>query len=150
MEQEVSEAREADANLAEIRRLQTELSGVRDELAQRDRAIVAAHQAIETARADAAAWIAFVREASYQLEHGAKIAEIQSDLYEAYYCAVQGNAPGAALLTELDAAQAVIDAARRALNECPFCRVERCRAEAHEWLRTALGAYDRGVKARQL
>lgn len=48
----MSEYLEADANLAEIRRIQTELAGVRDELAQRDRAIVAAHRAIELARAE--------------------------------------------------------------------------------------------------
>lgn len=54
--------------------------------------------------------------------------------------------PGAALNIRFNRGKAVIDAARRALGECPFCRIGRCRAEAHEWLRTALAAYDAPLK----
>lgn len=131
---------------ADLARLTSELAGVRDVLAQRDRALVAAHRAIEIAQADNAAWIAFVKEAAWQLEHGARCEEIQSDIYEAYDRAIKGNAPGAALLAELDAARAVVEAARTCRSALPSAPDFHDRLVA---LSSTVRAYKDVMKARE-
>lgn len=103
------EVSEADANRAEIARL-------RDQLEKAETARKAWTEIGARSEADAAAWIAFVGEAAWQLEHGARCEEIQSDLVEAYQRARDGNAPGAALLAELEAARALADSVTAYFN----------------------------------
>ena len=64
------------------------------------RALTATERRAEAAEAEAANWIALVREAARQLEGGTDRSEIQSALYDAVERARSGQAPGQALAAE--------------------------------------------------
>jgi DNA polymerase III epsilon subunit-like protein len=98
------EIAETNSLLTELAHLRTDLEITRDVLAQAQRENAAERVARIRAEADAAAWLAFVGGAARHLENGARCAEIQSDLFEAHYRAIQGKSPGAPLLADLEAA----------------------------------------------
>lgn len=91
------DALQADANLAELARLRSALAGVRDVLAQRGRALVAAHRAIEIAQADAGALQRLI--ARYLDDITVSPLELNAGLRDH---------PGAPLLAVLDAAREAV------------------------------------------
>ncbi len=157
--------------LLQLDQLQARLDGLNLAATQysesRDRWFIAARQA----EADAAAWLAFVREAARQLEGGADPAEIQSALYDAVRRA-EVDGPGTALLAELAAAHALREALAALVGDgdglypddggllyCAYCAAEPVDSApdaAFEHTpdcpirrgREALADYDRARKAR--
>ena len=102
------EIRLTDANMAEIARLYTTIAGLRAELAQKDRCILAERRAREMADADNAALM-------QALEHAGEMFTIKGARVVARD-ALARNHPGAALLAELDAAREIVATLRRHWN----------------------------------
>jgi len=128
------DARTANADLAEIARLRAQLGGLRDVLAQRDRALIAAHRAIEIRDVDNGAYVEALQWL-YDDWNGPS-----TEALARARMALAADHPGAALLAELDAARAVI-AFVGPNADCPTSALN------HELTRLLL-AYDAAVKAR--
>jgi hypothetical protein len=120
----------ADSLLTEIARLQTDLASVRDELAQAQRAVEAERAARMAADVDALA----LQEGFRAVFYGAQTIDERQKLKD---LAMSAH-PGAALLTELALARAVVEAQRQHLG---------CMAD-DPILDAAMDAYDEAMKAR--
>lgn len=120
----------AHADLAEMARLRTELAGARAALAQQKHATLAEMSARLNAEADVGWWHATV--ASYVTSATVTDREILRDTMAEALTILH---PGAALMAELEAARAVVAAARSG-NYPTFALMD------------ALTAYDASVKAR--
>lgn len=130
----------ANADLAEIARLRVDVAHRDQTIAQQERALDAERAARRTAEANAGWWHATV--ANYVTS---ATTEDRRILREAMAEAVTYPHPGAQLLAELDAARAVVAAARtyRSASPLPY-GIE----DAEQPLWAALDAYNNAAKAR--
>lgn len=106
---------------SELARLRAELAGVRDELAQRDRALVAAHRAIEIAQMDheKLRWAldGTTRMMAERSDNNSRGMRWMRDIVAANQEVLTTDHPGAALLSELDAARALADSVTAFFNK---------------------------------
>lgn len=130
------EIRVTDANLAELARLRVDLTSLRAALEQRDRALVACHRAIEIAQADA---LALEQAITRYLDDGTVSPLTLNESLRVH--------PGASFLAELDAARAVVDAARAGFGTEE--NILRAHAFDPNLLTARIRAYDAAVKVRE-
>lgn len=138
----------ADANLAEIARLRSELSDARQALAQARQATESERVARRNAEADNAALIGALDDLLHEVRHTLAGRSTRPDLVDAEQDALARSAkphPGRALLTELDAARAVVAHARDWREA--FEQLDGV-YDAEQALIGALRQHDAAVKAR--
>lgn len=127
----------ADANMAEIARLHSKLISLRQELEQKDQAILAERRARDLALADTAAY----RRVLEVLSRAGDVASVRGVALAAL-TKIQAGAP---LLAELDAARAVVAAARTGFGTEEDIR--RAYAFDPTFLTNCIRAYDAIMKA---
>lgn len=129
----------ADANMAEVARLHSKLIDLRAALEQKDQAILAERRARDLALADTAALIRALEQAAEMFTiKGARV--VARD-------ALVADHPGAQLLAELDAARAVVAAARTGFGTEEDIR--RAYAFDPTFLTNCIRAYDAAMKASE-